>query len=238
MQSSFKIKTKSEYAALSEKETDVMYMVTDSNQVSSVEVNSKSIIEYVLVKFYDSEGNLIKVIRGRPNEKLVFPTIEPILDEDSNEPGMTFSSNAGWYKSATISLDNKLDSKVFPTNDASYYLDRQNLTIKDSCEIVLQGNTSQSQYVVEEIKIKFLSARVFLKETKFGMTTFVPILKYNYVTNENSISFQIINIVDEYLSPSGCELIFDLYADEKCETLIGKFPLTVKVTQSNESAGD
>ena len=66
MSKPFNILTKSEYTSLLIKETDVMYIITEQNQVSSVAVNSKSIIDYVLVKFYDPEDNnrLLSVYRG------------------------------------------------------------------------------------------------------------------------------------------------------------------------------
>ena len=58
-------------------------------------------------------------------------------------------------------------------------------------------------------------------------------------TNENNISFHIINYeLSELQTSEEFEVPFKIYSDEKMTKLIGEFPFNIKVTTSNESTGD
>ena len=240
MSKPFNILTKSDYTSLSTKETDVMYIITEQNQVSSVEVNSKLIIDYVLVKFYDSTNNntLLSVVRGQAGEKLTFPIVEPIIQLNgvSEKRYMAFSN---WSTSIPSTLVDDLENGCFPDSDTSFYAHRSQLKIINKCEIVLQGEGYQNQQISEKIKLTFKSSKVYIKETKFYDMYFIPVLQYNYETNENNISFHIINYeLSELQTSEEFEVPFKIYSDEKMTKLIGEFPFNIKVTTSNESTGD
>ena len=235
----FKMVSKSDYAALPTKETNVMYIVTKTKQISSVEVNSKSLIDYTRVEFYDSDTNLtlLKASRGRPNEKLDLPIVEPVIIQN----GTTLKKYmvvSHWSKIQPASPEDNKDYRVFPNEDTKFFAFRQLLKINGFCEVVIQGDSYQDQETTEKIKLTFKSSKVYLEEKQFNNITFVPILQYYYNTNENYISFQVINYDSSVQTSEEFEVPFKIYSDEKLTNLIGEFPLNIKVTISNESAGD
>ena len=233
MSKPFEMVTKSAYAALPTKETDVMYIITEQNQVSSVEVNSKSLNDYVLVKFYDPEDNnrLLSVHRAISKEELIFPKVEALFLNTIYDTS-NYKAILHWATQAYTELP--LEETEVPETDVSYFVFRSFLTIEGSCEVVIQGNDYKDQSTISKIVVSFAGKRIYMKEKKYANVLLIPKIDYNTDEAKNYISFYILNhsSLEEY-NPT-----IEFYLDEQCSKYIGSFPLNIKVTTSNESTGD
>ena len=233
MSKPFNILTKSDYTSLLTKEADVMYIITEQNQVSSVEVNSKSIIDYVLVKFYDPEDNnrLLSVYRGISKEKLIFPKVEPLFINKIYDTS-TYKAILYWTNQAYTELP--LEETEVPETEVSYFVFRSFLTITGSCEVIIQGNDYKDQMTISNIVVSFAGKKIYMKEKAYADVLLIPKIDFNTIDNKNYISFYILNhsSLEEY-NPT-----IELFLDEQCSKYIGSYTFNIKVSTSNESTGD
>lgn len=231
--------SKEEFDELSEKQRNVMYLITSNNQLKQVSVNNEVLIDYVIMTYYDplADEDVNYRVRQLSGEKIMFPVLEAAVYSENENLGL-YDAFSNWSSVNTTIANSAIDYDIVPCEDTILYANRRRLTVHPICEMLLTGDELENQNPITKCSMSFLAGKLFLEDVKLGAITFKPIVEYDEVNLTNNIYFYLLDYNYVEGVTKSYPIRVKVYKNQEKTEYVGTIPVKIIVYTSSEAEGD